>query len=439
MIDPPAKARHCVLMMLSAVALAESVPEEIQKRAMARYAFLYADAALEWMRKWRNQLKRDPPTARRAQAIKPAVDRLAEALDEAGGVRDYLAAKRQALADLRADDLEATTNLWLAITPQSVESILTAAVEAFDALEASPTGASIARWAGLPADHLRRIAGAYHRRDPDYWYAAADTSADLRPYTLQVLQGGPIGRRIAQINDVATYLEALLPLAPIVEDLLLPNWLVRSTIALELNSLLDLTLGPPPGRPFNVMYPLLGLCRADGSPDMLVAVEDLEGLAAMIGGPGWTYIRWIRNSISAHVDTAISIWDVYEHLLELDYQGIVNVAVKVLNYLDEVGSNRLGLKLLLFGERQIRSWPTDPSIAVPGRPRNPIQPASLANIFRRFDSPYMITAASSLGSGIVAGMTAGRRPRPLQPVKVDGRPPNPYIEGRLPYHRLIRI
>lgn len=439
MIDPPAKARHCVLMMLAAVTLAESVPEEIQKRALARYVFLYADAGLEWMRKWRNRLKRDPPTARQAQAMKPAVDRLAKVLDEAGDVRDYLAAKRQALADLRADDLEATTALWSAITPQSVEDVLKAAVEAFDTLNSAPPGTSIAEWVGLPDGHRSQIAAAYDRRDPRYWYAAADTSADLRPYTLLVAQGGPVGRRVAQINDVATNLDALLPLAPIVEDLILFNWFVRSAIVLEFNGLLDLTFGPPPRGSTNVMQPLLALCRADGSPDMLVAADDLERFGATIGGAGWTYLRWVRNSISAHVDTDISIWDLYEHLLELDYRGIVHVAVTVLNYLDDVGANRLGLKLLLLGERKIRSWPIDPSIAAPGRPKNPVQPASLADMFRRFDSPYMIVSASSLGSPILAGMTAGRRPSPRPPVVVQGRPPDPYRDGRLPYHRRIRL
>jgi hypothetical protein len=439
MTDPPAKARHCVLMMLAAVALADSVPEEIHKRALARYSFLYADAGLEWMRKWRNRLKRDPPTANMAQAAKPAVDRLAAALDEAGDVRDYLAAKRQAVADLRADDLEATTLLWLAINPEAVGEIVVAAVEAFDTLDSAPSGASIRQLVGIPEDLVRLIDAAYERRDPSHWYAAADTSADLRRFTLQIAQGGPIGRRVAQINDVAANLDALLPLAPIVEDVLIPNWLVRSAIALELNGLLDLALGPPPGGSINVMYPLLDLCRADGSPDMSIAAEDLEGLAASIGASGWRYIRWLRNSIGAHVDSDLSIIDVHEHLLELDYQGIVNVAVGVLNFLDELGANRLGLKLLVLGERRIKSWPIDPSIRAPGRPSRPVQPASLASVFRRFDSPYMIISASNLGSGLVAGMTAGRRPSPRPPTEVKGRPPNRYTEGLLPYHRLVRL
>lgn len=439
MIDPPAKARHCILMMLAAVVLADSVPEEIQKRSLARYAFLYADAGLEWMRRWRNQLKRDATTARRARAAKSALDGLASALDDAGDVRDYLAAKRQALADLRADDLEATSALWMAINPQTVGRIVETATAAFDMLDAAPGGASILGWVGLPAGHVRRIEVACQRRDPRYWYAAADTSADLRAYTLQIAQGGPVGRRIAQINDVAANLDTLLALAPIVEDVLVPNWLVRSAIALELNSLLDLSLGPPPGGSINVTQPLLDLCRADGSPDMIVSAEDLENLAESIGAPGWRYVRWVRDSISAHVDTDLSITDIHEHLLEFDYRGVVRLAVHVLNFLDELGAGRLGLKLLLFGERKIGSWPIDPSVRAPGRPTRAIQPASLAEMFRRFDSPYMTITASNLGSPIVAGMTAGRRPAPRPPVSVEGRPPDPYLEGRLPYHRTVRI
>src|SRR5215213_863037 len=105
MVDAPGKARHSVMLMLAAAALADCAPEDIQQRSLARYAFLYGESALVWCRRWRNQLKREPASARRALAAKASVDRLAEALHGAAGVRHYLAAKRQPAAEMRSDDI----------------------------------------------------------------------------------------------------------------------------------------------------------------------------------------------------------------------------------------------------------------------------------------------------------------------------------------------
>jgi hypothetical protein len=394
---------------------------------LARYSFLFADSALEWMRRWRNQLKRNAATAKHAHACKPLLQKLDAALQEAGEVRDYLAAKRQPKDALRANDLEATAQLWAAVNPANVSAIGRAAMEAFDALSETPKGTSIAQWVGLDAAHRHAVTEALPRRDPNYWYAAADSSADLRLYTLPIAQGGPIGRRIAEINDVALHLDVLLRLAPVLDSALLYDWLIRSAFAVELNALFDLVVGPPPGQPSKAI-PLIDLCRADRSEDGKTAVQDLEAFRDMIGKDGWGYLRWMRNSIGAHLDTNLSVIDIHRHLLELDYPGIIRVAEGSLDFLDEVGSYRLGLKLLLLGEREIRSWPIDPSVKAPGRPSRPVfSPGWLANFFRRFDSPYMIVSGSSLGSGMIAGMTAGRKPQPRPKVTVRPKPER-YLE-----------
>ena len=415
-------------MLLASAVLADSVPDDVQKRALARYAFLFGDAALVWMRRWRNQLKRDPLSRKQAQVCKPLVQRLAVALEQAGDVRDYLAAKRQSADALRASDVEATALLWAAVNPANVSAIGMATVEAFDALNEAPTGTSIVQWSVLDAPHRRAIVDALRDRDPGYWYVAADTSADLRPYTLPVAQGGPIGRRIAEVNDVALHLDVLLRLAPLLDGAPLHDWLVRSAFAVELNALLDLVAGAPPGRPAAVV-PLLDLCRADRSDDGKTAVQDLEAFRSMIGPAGWSYLRWMRNSIAAHLDDDLSLMDLYRHLLELDYPGIVRLAEHCLDFLDEVGSRRQSLKLLALGERKIAPWPIDPTVKAPGRPVRPVfRPGWLADFFRRFDSPYMIVSASSLGSGMIAGMMAGRTPRPRHKVSVP-RQPQQYLES----------
>jgi hypothetical protein len=421
MVDPPGKARHCTLMLMAAAVLADCAPEDVQKRALARYSFLFADAALEWMRRWRNQLKRDTSTKRHAAVCKPRLQRLEAALDDAGDIRDYLAAKRQPKDAVRASDLEATAELWAAVNPATVSEIGIAAIEAFDSLSKSPPGTTIAQWVGLDATYGQAVTDALPRRDPGYWYAAADSSADLRPNTLPIAQGGPIGRRVAEINDVAEHLDVLLRLAPILDGALLYDWLIRSALAVELNTLFDLVVGSPPGQPSKVV-PLLELCRSDRSEDGKVAVQDFRTFRRLIGEDGWVYIRWMRNSIGAHLDEELTLFDVHRHLMEFDYPGVVRLAEASLDFLDEVGSNRLGLKLLLLGERKIGSWPIDPAIEAPGRPSTAVpKPGWLADFFRRFDSPYMIVSGSNLGSPMIAGMSVGRKPKPRAPVTVRGK------------------
>lgn len=231
---------------------------------------------------------------------------------------------------------------------------------------------------------------------------------------------------MAEINDVAEHLDVLLRLAPVVDGALIYDWLIRSAFAVELNTLFDLVLGPPPGLPSKTV-PLLDLCRADRSEEGRTAVQDLESLRSQIGKDGWLYIRWMRNTIGAHLDSNLTMFEIYRHLMELDYPGVVNVAEGVLNFLDELGSHRHGLKLLLLGERKVEHWPTDPAKDAPGRPSRPMKPGQLATFFRRFDSPYMIVSASSLGSGMIAGMSAGRKPRPRKKVRVRKKPER-YLE-----------
>src|ERR1019366_196744 len=86
-VDPAAKTRHCAFMLLASGVLASCAPDEVQQRALARYAFLYGESLLLWAQRWRNQLKRDPATAVGAQAAKPAVDTLAAVVLPTLGVR----------------------------------------------------------------------------------------------------------------------------------------------------------------------------------------------------------------------------------------------------------------------------------------------------------------------------------------------------------------
>jgi hypothetical protein len=427
MTDAPGKARHATLMLLAAGALADCAPEVVQKRALARYSFLFGEAALEWLRRWRNQLKRstDNSLSTRARDAEPAVKALAAALSAAGEVRHYLAAKRQSAGAMRADDMDATRLLWLAVNPTNVQAIGWAAIEAFETLRGDGDGGPVLEMVGLPAEHRQAITNALPRRDPSHWHVAADTAADLREFTLPAAAGGELGRRIAQINDIAVHLDTLLAIAPICEYAFYYDWLVRSAVVVELNALLDLALGPPPHYPRNVIYPLLDLCRNERTA---AAHEELVGLRGAIGEEGWDYVRLARNKIGAHIDSRLSMYELHEHLLFLDYRGIVRLARVVLDRLDEIGAGRLGLELLLLGERRIESWPTDPARPGPGRPRRTILTGTLSRFFRDLDSSYMTVSGGGLGSAVLMGMTSSRVPRPRPPVTITAQRSNRWLD-----------
>jgi hypothetical protein len=414
-------------MALAAAQLADLAPKEAHKRALARYTFVFADAGLDWLRIWRNEFARsdDREDQRHSRNCKPLLTTLEKALNQGDGVHDYLGAKRQAAASLRGDDIDATVRLWEAVEPGRVRAICAAMREAHDALARVEPNDSVAIWTYLPDQLAEEITRALPAPDLNYWHLAVDSAASLRPYTLPSEGGGLIGRRITQINDVAFHLDALLPIAPVAEGHLVYDWLVRSAIGLELNALLDLSLGAPPGAKLNVVYPLVALCRSQGIPE---DGESLERLRVSIGDAGWRYVRQLRNTVGAHLDVEMSMFGIHRHLVELDYDGVVGLAVHVLDFLDAIGAGSPGLKMLVLGERRIGSWPVDPEAHAPGRPHGPFA-GSVAGMFRRFDSPYMAVSASSLGSAAVAGILAGRRPQPRGKAGVAGRAPRPWLNA----------
>jgi hypothetical protein len=416
-------------MLLAASVLADCAPDDIQQRALARYTFLYGDAFLGWARRWRNNLKRVPSTSRRAAALKPELSALSTVLDSAGGVRDYLAAKRQAAGDMRADDIEATSLLWSAVNPHTVSTICASAIRLYDGLnQSASTSDSIVSQLVFSNYQRARVRASLPGRDPAFWHIAADTAADLRPYTLPAAQGGNLGRLIAQVNDVAVHLDVLLRIAPVVAGTLPYDWLIRSGMVVELNALLDLTVGAPPGQKINVAFPLLELCERGRAQ---AAAVELQRLRGSLGREGWEYTRWMRNTIGAHLDDGLTMLQVHEHLASLDYQGIIRLAEHVLDWLDALGATQLDLQLLLLSERPIKSWPTDAAKPGPGTPNPSAVPGSLARLFRTINSPYISATASTMGSAVLAGVLSRRQPKPRARGVVPPRW-DPLLHPRLP-------
>ena len=392
-------------MVLAAAWLAELAPTDHQSRVLARYVFLWADAASLWLSRWRNEVKRDAANRQRARTAEPAVAALRDLVEHHSAVRDYLAAKRQALHPARFLDLERTLLLYGSINADSVRWLAAAAVEAYDTLAA--TAGSIGDVFIVDAQLPERLAAAVDI-DPSEQVFAADTYAGAGAHTFQVAQGGAIGRRVGEVNDLASHLDVVLRLVPVVRGQLAFDWLVRSALLVELSALLDLTVGPPPeAKPNWGHRPLLDICRAGRAE---IGAERLAGLRGRIGEEGWGYLRYARNKVGAHVDDQLSLFEVHRHLIELDLYGVVRLAESVLDELDWIGCYELDLKLLLFRAR-LRG-------DAARFDQHPIAPA-----FARLDSPYMIiSGGGSLSSAAVAGMVAGRRPRPRDPVEAPPRP-----------------
>lgn len=417
--EAPGKTRHCAQMLAASAALMELSPQPAQQRILGRYAFLYGDAMALWASRWRKELARGKETERRAKAARASVAQLRSAQEAFAAVRDYLSAKRQPKSPFRADDVEDTLVLWRTVDYHTVVHLFEAALACYDALDPGPN--SLTDGFGLPNTFSARFAQALPSRQSEHWYLAADTGAELRPYTLTTAQGGPLGQMIAQINDVGMSLDLLLRVLPVVRGHLPYDLLIRSALVLETSALMDLVFGPASGP--RTFLSLIDLCRYGRADEAFRLLEQLR--ETLLQTPG--SIRWLRNRAVAHLDDEMPLRHLHDHLLLLDVPGVVGLAEHLLTWLDAIACADQELRLLMIGERPIRSWPITSTADEParGRPQTPYLSGAISHLLRQFDSPYLIATGSNLGSAIVAGLTAGRRLQPRTPIAHGYRRPNP--------------
>jgi hypothetical protein len=123
--------------------------------------------------------------------------------------------------------------------------------------------------------------------------------------------------------------------------------------------------------------------------------------------------------------------ELHEHLAYMDYRGITNLARIVLDFLDALGAEYLGLESLLMAETKIDSWPVDPEIAAPGRPAGRFAGAGIPTVFRQLDSAHMLISGAPLGSAVIMGVSAARRRAPRAPCEVAERPQRRWQEPLL--------
>ena len=271
-------------MLLVASVLAYCAPDDLQQRALAGTPSTQTHCSNGHAGGGTNSSE-FPATKAVAAKAKPLADTLASILDGAGGVRDYLSAKRQSVAGMRADDIEATLLLWAAVNAPTVQALGEAAIKLYDTLNSSNgSQPSIVQLLDLrdttpstmppPCPLGTRTTGiSPNRSRSSAIHATRGARRESRPTR-------------SQINNVAGHLDTLLRIAPLVVrgDVLpqLRDWLVRSAIIVELNALLDLAVGAP-GRG-NVMYCLLDVCRRGRAQE---AADLLERLRDSIGVEGW--------------------------------------------------------------------------------------------------------------------------------------------------------
>ena len=402
-------------MALAACRIADAAPYELQQRVFARHAILFAHSGKTWMQRWRKSLARDKRWENAAARAKPVVQSYAASMDELASVRNHLAAKRQQLAEKRSTDIEATLHLWAEVSPKNVSGAVRSMVRAYDLLERTANHSAESIWDEdvLTPRASLKIAGAMPVRSMFHAYASADTAAALRAHTIVAAQGGELGRRTAEINDVAIHLDALLRVAPEVFGVESFDWLVRSAMIVELSALLDLTLGPPDGEVKNVKSPLIELIELDRPGN---ASYELHRVKWGIEQRGWRDIRTLRNWLGAHADVVQPMEELEACLVELDFLGVIRLSEYLLDWLDFLGATTLDLGGLLLVERKLSTRYDDP-LARKWLP-DALDVPNLAPAFEEVDSPLMMVASSRFGPAMLAGVTSARRPAPRIPISL---------------------
>lgn len=414
--DACAKARHCVLLAIAACQVADCAPDDLQQRVFARHAILFAYSSEGWLQRWRNALAREKTSSKAAARARSPLREFSTRLDGLRPVRHYLAAKRKPAAESRSDDINATLHTWSQIIPRNVRPLVASLIGSFDAINRieTPNAVSIREGIEIPIDARRSAWRSLPERSANSAYLSGDTGAPLRQQTVVVFQGGEVGRRIAEINDIAIHLDAVLRVTASLQSVEPHVTYIKTALVVELSALLDLVIPPPEGDAERVEKSF-----ADIVGEVWPGSErhELLRLQGSIGADGRSYIRKLRNWLGAHADEDLPMSELREHLDQLKHQNFIDVAEHVLNWLDAIGTNHLGLKGLLLNERELATKYTDDL----GRRTlpDPLDVPDLASIFEDFDTELMTVASGPMGSAFASGVMSSRTYQPRKPVVLD--------------------
>jgi hypothetical protein len=398
--DARAKAEYATRMMHVAADLAVAAPFDHQARILARYALIHADSAQRWIGAWHKELKGAPETAGIARGANTALRKLRREFASQKIVRDKIAAKRQAISNGRAADLQATVALWHSLTSSGIQHLCDCARAVCNALG---TTEDLARPLDVTLVESARAALQGVSLDPDLVYTDVTSYAAGEPNLVSVTVGGTLGRRVMQINDLHDHLDVLNALSELLrrtDDL---GLMLRAGLILGVCSLVEQVLGPP-GR---------GSAGRDGAPlRALVSPERGEEGREVLeeyarrGIPEETRVNLheMRNRVAAHLDGQLSLADIRETLTTVDVDDLLGCADVTLDWLDAAARSHVDLGLLVIGHRKMASVEPAKAPTVPAA----FQPTGTSSLL---DRPYMAMVVGGFGvpmSAGIAGVVAGR-------------------------------
>jgi len=421
-IDAALKGEHATRMMRVALDLASVAGDDRQARLLARYVLLHADTAVRWTRLWEQELRRSVEGRRRADGAKTPLRRLRQEYANQKNARDKLTARRQAVANRRAQDLRSTVALLQRMTHSRMTVLCQRAEAACAALGSMSPPATPLASTVLNDAHEAMAAAAL---DPSKVYTDASSYAAGEPNLLPITPTGPLGRIKMQVNDLQDHLELLNALRSLAHRRDDVGLLLRAALIVEASTLLDLTIGPPPGKPSGHSAALifaLDRGRGEGGHNLLVQLTN-----EVIPAETRINVRDLRNRVGAHLDTRMTFADIRDTLLEVSVDDLLGLVDMTLEWLDAAACSHVDLGLLVLGHRELAGLKP---AALPTLPA-PFQPAEHADLL---DSPFGAIVGGGFGdhqNARVAGMIAGRaknrrqrwRPRP---------PASPLLEERSP-------
>ncbi len=386
--------------MHAALQLAVVAPSDRQQRILARYVLLEADSAGRWLSRWQKGLAASATSRSTARAAKRQMRRFRREYAKQKEIRDRLVARRQAAESERAADLRRTVELWRSMSRTGADRLCECARAACVALGSTAELAPV-----LEPAQLDKVRAALQEieLDPNAVHMDATSYATGERNLLTSIGMGSLGRRITQINDVHDQLDLLFGLRELADGVDPLGLLLRSALVVEIATLIDLTIGPPPGESPNKQdgVPLISLIdrgRGEAGFDLLSQLGN-----EIIPVESRVNVRDLRNRVAAHLDTQLTLEEIRDTIEALDVSQLFRFADVVLDWLDAAACSHVDLGLLVIGHRRMSSLqPTDRTVTAA------FEAEQFANVL---DSPVGAIVGGGFGprgTGGIAGVIAGR-------------------------------
>jgi hypothetical protein len=345
--DRELKTTHAVRMMMIACQLAIAVPRDRQQRILSRYVILHTDSAERWASRWIDEEARPP----RGSPPRRALRRLRQEYAKQKAIRDTIATRRQAIENGRAADLRATLALWQQLTHAGATRLCERGRAVCDALGADPELLDTAVDPILLHD-LRDELGA-NQMQPTKVYLDATSYAAGEPNLLPITVTGFGGRRIMQVNDVHDNLDLLNAIRPLVGRTDDVGLLLRAALIVEVQSLIDLVIGPPAEQPARDGPPLLDLVDRERGESGYAFLEQVR--TRVVPDQTRSNLLALRDRVAAHLDTQTSYADILETLQAVNVDDVFLAADNLLDALDTAARAHVDLGYLAIGHPELRT------------------------------------------------------------------------------------